>query len=142
MKLQTCRRHPSAGRFMRTCSGCAQDLYDMQERNRALAAAPDALATIGTPHARILSAAFAHGALIVATEQPDSAAFPYAVDVFRPATADETDPDQVDPRAPGEWVLVEQLGGDAREEVDGMVAAARAYLTEIGIIPAPTDLAA
>lgn len=28
--LQTCRRHPTAGRFMRTCPGCAQDLHDVQ----------------------------------------------------------------------------------------------------------------
>lgn len=32
--LQTCRRHPAAGRFMATCSGCAQELHDIQERNR------------------------------------------------------------------------------------------------------------
>lgn len=39
MKLQTCRRHPSAGRFLATCSGCAQELYDIEAANRAQAAA-------------------------------------------------------------------------------------------------------
>lgn len=37
MRLQTCRRHPSAGRFMATCSGCAQELYDIEQRNRKAA---------------------------------------------------------------------------------------------------------
>jgi hypothetical protein len=35
--LQTCRRHPHAGPFMATCSGCAQDLYDIAAANRAAA---------------------------------------------------------------------------------------------------------
>ncbi|MFF8901692.1 hypothetical protein ACF082_29895 [Streptomyces lydicus] len=35
---QTCRLHPDAGRFMATCSGCARDLYDTEQRNRAAAA--------------------------------------------------------------------------------------------------------
>jgi hypothetical protein len=35
--LQTCRRHPKAGRFMATCPGCAQDLYDIEQANRARA---------------------------------------------------------------------------------------------------------
>ncbi|MFF3511544.1 hypothetical protein [Streptomyces sp. NPDC002573] len=39
MQLQTCRRHPSAGRFMATCSGCAQELYDIEQANRARAEA-------------------------------------------------------------------------------------------------------
>lgn len=39
MKLQTCRRHPKAGPFMATCSGCAQELYDIEEANRAAAEA-------------------------------------------------------------------------------------------------------
>lgn len=38
MKLSTCTRHPSAGRFMRTCSGCAQDTHDAQYGNPAAAA--------------------------------------------------------------------------------------------------------
>lgn len=39
MKLQTCRRHPSAGRFLATCSGCAQELHDIEQRNRRAAEA-------------------------------------------------------------------------------------------------------
>lgn len=37
--LQTCRRHPNAAPFMRTCPGCAQDLYDIEAANRRQAAA-------------------------------------------------------------------------------------------------------
>ena len=39
MHFQTCRRHPQAGRFLATCSGCAQELYDIQQANRARAEA-------------------------------------------------------------------------------------------------------
>src|SRR4051812_30494821 len=39
MQLQTCRRHPSAGHFLATCSGCAQELYDIEQANRAKAEA-------------------------------------------------------------------------------------------------------
>jgi hypothetical protein len=39
MRLQTCRRHPSAGRFLATCPGCAQELYDIEQANRARAEA-------------------------------------------------------------------------------------------------------
>ncbi|MGW2113776.1 hypothetical protein [Streptomyces zhihengii] len=37
--LQTCRRHPSAAPFLATCSGCAQELYDIEQANRARAEA-------------------------------------------------------------------------------------------------------
>lgn len=33
MKLSTCRRHPSAPPFVRTCPGCAQDAHDAQYGN-------------------------------------------------------------------------------------------------------------
>jgi hypothetical protein len=39
MNLQTCRRHPNASRFMATCPGCAQELYDIEQANRARAEA-------------------------------------------------------------------------------------------------------
>ncbi|MEU8968144.1 hypothetical protein AB0D11_02515 [Streptomyces monashensis] len=39
MRLQTCRRHPNAGRFMATCPGCAQELHDIEQANRARAEA-------------------------------------------------------------------------------------------------------
>lgn len=42
MIRQKCRRHPAAPAFMATCSGCAQELHDLRERN--LAAAATALA--------------------------------------------------------------------------------------------------
>lgn len=132
MRFQTCRRHPSAGRFLATCSGCAQELYDIAERNRALAAAPKALAVIGAPtDAEVLDAAWVRGALVVATRQPSSIAFEFAVDSFRLPTVDECDPDQDEPRTPGEWILVDQYGGHGTDEVPGMVADAIAYLREL-----------
>ncbi|MDX5569800.1 hypothetical protein PYK79_49930 [Streptomyces sp. ID05-04B] len=39
MRFQTCRRHPSAAPFLATCSGCAQELYDIEQANRARAEA-------------------------------------------------------------------------------------------------------
>lgn len=129
MRFQTCRRHPNAGRFLATCPGCAQELYDIAERNRALNAATKAIATINAPaNAELLDAAWVRGALVVTTRQPSSIAFEYAVDSFRLPTADELDPDQDEPRAPGEWVLVDQYGGHSVDEVPGMVADAASYL--------------
>lgn len=130
MIRQTCRRHPNAGRFLAECSGCKQELHDIAERNRALAAAPKALALIGTPDAEILNATWVRGALVVATHQPD-AYFPYCVDAFRLPTADETDPDQDEPRAPGEWILVDQCGDHSQDAVPRMVADATAYLRQL-----------
>ena len=37
MRLQTCKRHPNATPFMATCSGCAQELHDIEQANRARA---------------------------------------------------------------------------------------------------------
>jgi hypothetical protein len=39
VKLQTCRRHPAAAPFLATCSGCTQELYDLEVANRKAAAA-------------------------------------------------------------------------------------------------------
>lgn len=39
MRLQTCRRHPNAAPFTTNCSGCAQELYDIEQANRARAEA-------------------------------------------------------------------------------------------------------
>lgn len=47
MRLQTCRRHPNAGRFMTTCPGCTQDLYDIEQANHARAEA-DRVARVRT----------------------------------------------------------------------------------------------
>ena len=132
MRLQTCRRHPNAGRFLAECSGCKQELHDLQERNRALAAAPKALAIIGTPDAQILDATWVRGALVVASHQPD-AHIPYGVDAFRLPTSDETDPEQEDPRAPDEWVLVYQHGDWMPDSVPEIVEDATAYLR--GLFP-------
>jgi sarcosine oxidase gamma subunit len=147
MRLQTCRRHPSAGRFLATCSGCARELHDLQYGKPApdptREAARTALASIGTPAGAYILAATRHGdALIVATDQPPAANFAYAVDVFRLPTDTETDPEQVDPRAPGGWVLLDQHGGDSRADVDRMIADSVKYLAEIGITDDTTGLAA
>lgn len=132
MRLQTCRRHPNAGPFLATCPGCAQELYDIQERNRALNAATKALTAIGAPaDIEILDAAWVRGALVVATRQPSSIAFEFTVDAFRLPTPNELDPDQVEPCAPGEWILVDQYGDYNADAVPGMVEDATAYLREL-----------
>jgi hypothetical protein len=132
MRLQTCRRHPNAGRFLATCSGCTQELYDTAERNRALAAASKALAAIGAPtDAEILDATWVRGTLVVATRQPTSIAFEYAVDTFRLPTPTELDPDQTEPCTPGEWILIDQLGDHSEDAVPVMVASATAYVREL-----------
>lgn len=132
MIRQTCRRHPNAGRFLAECSGCKRELHDIQERNRALAAAPKALAGIGAAaDVEVIDAIWVRGALIVVTRQPSSLAAEFAVDAFRLPTPDETDPDQVEPRTPGEWILVDQYGDHSLDAVPGMVADATAYLREL-----------
>jgi sarcosine oxidase gamma subunit len=138
MRYQTCSRHPKAGRFLATCSGCTQELHDLQYGKPApdptREAARTALASIGTPAGAHILAATRHGAaLIVATDQPPAANFAYTVDVFRLPTATETDPEQVDPRTPGEWILLDQHGSDSRADVDRMIADSVKYLAEIGI---------
>lgn len=126
---QTCKRHPNAGRFLAECSACKQELYDNEQRNRALAAAPKALAGIGTPaDAEVIDATWVRGALIVATRQPSSLSFEFAVDSFRLPTPDETDPDQDEPCAPGEWILVDQYGDHSEDEMPRMLADATTYL--------------
>lgn len=129
MRFQTCRRHPKAGRFLATCSGCAQELYDTEQRNLAIAAARKAITSIGAPaDAEILDAVWVRGALVVATRQPSSHAFAFAVDSFRLPTPDETDPDQDEPRTPGAWILADQYGSHSADDVPGMVVDATAYL--------------
>jgi hypothetical protein len=39
MRLQTCRRHPKAAPFLTNCPGCAQELFDIEQANRARAEA-------------------------------------------------------------------------------------------------------
>lgn len=113
----------------------------MQARNEAKAAlwkaARTALAVIGTgPTAQILSVTQAGAALVVATEQPNGY-FAYAVDTFRLPTDAETDPEQVDPRAPGEWILIDQHGDHSADDVDRMTANAADYLAELGLVGGP-----
>lgn len=142
-QYQTCRRHPDR-RFLRTCGGCAQELFDLQARNEAMAAARVALATIGTvPAARVLDVVRTYRyasdltLLLVATERPDCE-FRFAVDVFRLATATETHPELGEDALPvGSWVLVDQWGGVDEAEHAAQWAQARA---EYG--PKPISLTA
>jgi hypothetical protein len=142
MRLQTCRRHPSAGPFMAECSGCKRELFDLQARNEAEAKryqdARAALAVIGTdPAARIVSVTQVGTALVIATEQ--SGYFEFCVDTFRPPTVAETDPELTDwaRRDPGEWVLMDQDGRHGADEVDDMVSNAIEYLAMRGIVNEP-----
>ena len=148
---QTCRRHPQAGRFLATCSGCAQELHDLQYGKPAIdpthEAARAALASIGTTvnamrGAYILSAHRIGDALVVATDQPSRSAFAYAVDVFRLPTVEETDPEQTDPCTPGQWILIDQYGGHSSSDVPAMVDSAVAYLEQLGFTAEPVPVAA
>jgi peroxiredoxin len=127
--MQTCRRHPSAGRFMATCSGCTQELHDMQARNEAMTAARAAIAKLGPKPLTIQDAkrvdrqGVTH--LIVASRS-DSSDFGFCVDVFREPTRAEMNPELEDPIPAGSWVLVDQWGAHSEAEHREHVAAARA----------------
>ncbi|MCX4993434.1 hypothetical protein [Streptomyces sp. NBC_00568] len=132
---------PFVGPFLRECYGCKRDLFDLQARNEAEAARlAAALATIGIGQsARIVSTVQLGTTLIVNAEQPD-AYFRYTVDVFRLPTLDEIDPEQADPRTPGEWILIDPLGDHAPEAVDRMIRDAIGRLDELGLTAdVPTD---
>lgn len=138
MNLQTCKHHPNAGRFLATCSGCALELHDIQARNEATTAARTAIATLqGMQHAEIIDAKITNtGHLIAATLQGPQrhTDLPYGIDVFRLATAAETDPEQTDPIAPGTWVLVDQWGaGDDRQHATQWDTARREYTRRIDL---------
>lgn len=146
---QTCRRHPEVGRFILECYGCKRDLFDMQARNAAEAAreqvARTALAAIGTDTtARILSVTEVGTGLVVATEQPESLAYRFAVDVFRMPTAAETNPELADDYRlqAGTWLLIDQYGDHTRADVHGMVQNALGYLAELGITAETVPVAA
>jgi hypothetical protein len=128
MKLQTCRRHPRAGRFLATCSGCTQEIHDMQTRNQTMALATRVLATLpGYTTTQITDATRTPtGHLIISTEDTDPRRALYAIDVFRPATNTETNPDQIDPRPVGSWVLVDQWETDDEPEHAAQMHAAHA----------------
>lgn len=99
---------------------------------KTLAATSKALAVIGTPaDAEVIDAVWVRGALIVATRQPSSPAFEFAVDAFRLPTPAETDPEQTDSYTPGEWILVDQHGDHSGDEVPRMIADTVAYLREL-----------
>lgn len=66
------------------------------------------------------------GHLIITSEDTDPRRALYAIDVFRPATPAETNPDLVDPRPAGSWVLVDQWEADEVAEHEEQMAAARA----------------
>jgi hypothetical protein len=146
MQLQTCRRHPSAGRFMATCSGCTRELYAIEQANRAHAAAERAaavraariadlreriarraLATISAPtDARILHIVRTGTVITVATHQPD-AYLPYCVDSFRLLTPAEKDPEVYDADEITDFTLTDQYGGYGPDEIPTLLAHATAY---------------
>ncbi|GAA2192768.1 hypothetical protein [Streptomyces bangladeshensis] len=81
--------------------------------------------------ARILQIVRLGSVLIVATEEPSSRWSRFAVDTFRLPTADDTDPDFDEGRAPKRWVPLAGWGGDGVDEVPGMLAKATAYAAEV-----------
>lgn len=136
--MQTCRRHPEAGRFMATCPGCSQEQYDIEARNRAEAQARAALRDLEmTGVEEILEVQATATTLIVASRAPKEY-FEFGVDVFRMPTPEECDPElpDWDRRTPGKWVLEMQSGDHVEDAVPKMIADARKYLAEIGL-PVP-----
>lgn len=134
--MQTCRRHPNAGPFVRTCPGCARKLYDIETANRAHAEGRRALTLVGAPTAEILAVEATPTTLIVATRQPTSLAYEYAVDAFRLPTAAESDPDEGDDWrfAPDAWHLDWQAGEHSADMLPQMIADARHHLLATGRI--------
>ncbi|MFF9002623.1 hypothetical protein ACF1GW_35630 [Streptomyces achromogenes] len=132
--MQTCRRHPEAGPFARSCPGCARELYDIEARNRAEAEARRALTLHGTPTAEILAVEATPTTLIVATRQPASLAYEYAVDAFRLPTATESDPELGEDYrfTPGAWHLDWQAGEHSADTVPQMMVDARQHLITTG----------
>jgi peroxiredoxin len=125
---QTCRRHPSAGRFMATCSGCTQELHDLQARNEAMTAARAAVAKLGPEPLIVQDAKLAtrQGVthLIVASRSDGN--FEFCVDVFREPTRAEMNPELEDPIPAGSWVLIDQWGAYSEAEHLEQLAQARA----------------
>lgn len=138
MKKQTCSRHPKAGRFLATCPGCAQDLFDINRANQAKrAAARAALTAAGySPTATILSITVINDTMVIAHQNgvPTPFAAVYAVDTFRLPTLAELDPDQDDPRAPGQWVLLDQSASDDGADIARMRRDAFGYLADLGLV--------
>ncbi|MFE7780349.1 hypothetical protein [Streptomyces nigrescens] len=134
--MQTCRRHPEAGRFMATCPGCARDLHDIDARNRAEAAACTALASIGTLDAEILIAHATATTLIVATRQSSSLAYEFAVDVFRLPTEAESDPELGEDfrLTANQWHLDWQAADHSADALPSLVAEAHRHLVATGRI--------
>jgi hypothetical protein len=117
-------QHNHAPRFGRKFDGCPRCDELKADARRALAG-------IGTPAgARILRVVRTDDVLTVVTEQP-AGYFPYCVDSFRLPTPAETDPEQVDPCPQGRWILADQLGDHAEDQVERMIEQATAYAATI-----------
>lgn len=138
MKKQTCSRHPKAGRFLATCPACAQELYNTQQANQAKRAAARAVLTAAgySPTAAILSITVINDAMVIAHQNgvPTPFAAVYAVDTFRLPTLAELDPDQDDPRASGQWVLIDQSASDDGADIARMKRDAFGYLADLGLV--------
>ncbi|MGW3821819.1 hypothetical protein ACWEAF_05790 [Streptomyces sp. NPDC005071] len=138
MKKQTCSRHPKAGRFLATCPACTQELFDIEQANRAKrAAARAALTAAGySPTATILSITVINDTMVIAHQDgvPSPFAAAYAVDTFRLPTVAEVNPEQDDPRTPGQWVLIDQYATDDGADIARMKRDAFGYLADLGLV--------
>jgi hypothetical protein len=121
MKLQACRRHPSAGRFMATCSGCTKELFDLETANRKAAAA-----TADTVRHIVV------GPYTVTTRRLDApGGFAYGTSVHRPAGEDDA---LAFDMAEGAPLLIDEIGAYDRGQAHrDYVALANEYADLAGI---------
>lgn len=77
-----------------------------------------------------------NGGMVVASADPTNSHSVYGVDVYRPATAAETDPDQTDPFPPGALIWAEGANAHDMGQVQNLMAELTAAYTPV--VAAPT----
>lgn len=120
---------------MATCTGCSRELYEIERANRAASqkrtdAYREALACIGArPGTEVILGLTEETGIVVASTSGDPY-FPFAVDVFRPPTAGECDPDQTDPFT-GRWVLIDQYICESADGIRRLMSDGVEYLASL-----------
>lgn len=137
MNLQTCRRHPGP-RFLRTCPGCAQELYDIEAANRRQGAARTLAQQIpaGFLPGPIQTVIPAGAGAVIVCPTPGGDWGEFEVMAIRPRT--EVEISQDIPEWPADELdqiprVAFVTSGSVRStsEIDGAVAYATAHLAEV-----------